>query len=352
MCEFLAGIVPVRTKSSEQLLSTDTHTGTSSYKFTYSVEIVPVCKDDLVCLPLKQARSLGNISQLAVCTRVGNSLHLMDPATLQSCEISAQVYWRMPFHALATVTDLVEFIVLDVELSGSVKGKFVLADAQVARAGAFVSHGEDNMESEGSIDQIIHTRTHLGAILQPGDTALGYHLSGANFNSDEFSGLSPDRIPDVILVKKTYPARRKKNKGRAWRLKSIAKEVEEDETIERKGIVGKQGGRDQKKVEQDYELFLRDIEEDAEMRAAVNLFKVDRAGSGKNRATRRARKAAHAAANSMDMDEEPSVPASEVAMEDTDEHEEEEEADFPEVRLDELLDDFEDLAIRDEEEDV
>lgn len=61
MCEFLAAVTPVRTKGSEQLLSTDTHSGTSSYKFTYSVEIAPICKDDLVCLSTKLARSLSNI---------------------------------------------------------------------------------------------------------------------------------------------------------------------------------------------------------------------------------------------------------------------------------------------------
>ena len=51
-----------RTKGSEQLISSDTHSGTSNYKFTYSVEIVPVCKDDLVCLPKAQAKAWGNIS--------------------------------------------------------------------------------------------------------------------------------------------------------------------------------------------------------------------------------------------------------------------------------------------------
>jgi hypothetical protein len=53
-------------KSSEQLLSTDTHSGTSSYKFTYSCEIIPICKDDLICLPQKQARSLSNISYVSL----------------------------------------------------------------------------------------------------------------------------------------------------------------------------------------------------------------------------------------------------------------------------------------------
>jgi nonsense-mediated mRNA decay protein 3 len=44
MCEFLASVVPVRIKTSEQLISLDTHSGSSSYKFTYSVEIIPICK--------------------------------------------------------------------------------------------------------------------------------------------------------------------------------------------------------------------------------------------------------------------------------------------------------------------
>jgi nonsense-mediated mRNA decay protein 3 len=161
------------------------------------------------------------------------------------------------------------------------------------------------MESEGSLDQIYHTRTHMGAILQPGDTALGYHLSAANFNSDEFAGLSSDRIPDVVLVKKSYPTRRKKSKARNWRLKSMAKEVEEDaQGGDRRGMIGKMGGRDQKKVEEDYEIFLRDLEEDVEMRGAVNLYKAEGAGSGlaggKNRAIRKTRKGT---GQDMDMDD-------------------------------------------------
>jgi nonsense-mediated mRNA decay protein 3 len=52
----------LRSKGSEQLISSDTHNGTSSYKFTYSVEIVPICKDDLVCIPKGLAKQWGNIT--------------------------------------------------------------------------------------------------------------------------------------------------------------------------------------------------------------------------------------------------------------------------------------------------
>jgi len=54
-------------------------------------------------------------------------------------------------------------------------------------------------------------------------------------------------------------------------------EGEEGEIGSGRGAVGRMpvGGRDQKKVEEDYELFLRDLEEDPEMRSTVNLYKAD-----------------------------------------------------------------------------
>ncbi|KAJ7131636.1 NMD3 family-domain-containing protein [Mycena crocata] len=360
MVEFLSSVVPVRSKSSEQLLSSDTHTNTANYRFTYSVEITPICKDDLVCIPPKQARQMSNINPLAVCVRVGNSLQLLDPTTLQSADISSAAYWRTPFESLATVSDLVEFTVLDVEPDGRARGKYVLADAQVALAGAFRAHNadEDTMmdydgNGAGRAAQIYHTRTHLGAILQPGDTALGYHITNANFNSEDYAALPSERLPDIVLVKKAYPNRRKKSKARSWRLRSIGKEAgEEGETGGGRGVVGRMGGRDQKKVEEDYELFLRELEEDPEMRGAVNLYKAPAGDTrmgpppGEGRAERKGRRKAQFA---MDVDVAEEAPPERVA--DVDEDEEEEEADFPEVKLDELLEGFDELTLGTGEED-
>jgi len=359
MVEFLGGVVPIRSKASERLLSADTHTNTANFKYTYSVEIVPICKDDLVCIPPKMARSLGNINPLTVCTRVGNSIHLLDPATLQFCEIPSPLYWRTPFEALASVSDLVEFTVLDVESSGTTRGKWVLSDTQVALSGAFRSTGlyEDdgmmNYESSAISNQIFHTRTHLGAILQPGDTVMGYHLSNANFNSDDYANLPQDRIPDIVLVRKAYPNRRKKTRTRNWRLRSMAKEEgEEGETGSGRGVVGRMGGRDQRKVEEDYELFLRELEEDPEMRGAVNMYKADGMKNEKAGAGLAGGKTRKKAQFAMDVDEghvdkEMEAGAAEPAAA---EHQDEDEPDFPEVHLDELLENFDEMTLGDEEE--
>ena len=50
-CDFLQSVVPMKSKSSEQLITQDAHSGDSTYKFTFSVEIVPICREDLVFLP-------------------------------------------------------------------------------------------------------------------------------------------------------------------------------------------------------------------------------------------------------------------------------------------------------------
>lgn len=362
----------IRSKASEQLISADTHTNTANFKYAYSIEIVPVCKDDLLCIPLKLARQLSNISPLTLCTRVGNALQLLDPSTLQSAEIPATLYWRTPFESLANVTDLREFTVLDVEIDGRTRGRFVLADVQVALNGAFRSSG-DNTNNNGSsgmdyydgtggtMEQIYHTRTHLGGILQPGDTVMGFFLTHANYNSDDFASLPPSRIPDIVLVRKAYPNRRKKTKSRNWQLRSIAKEAgEEGETSNARGAIGRMGGRDQKKVEEDYEIFLRDLEEDSEMRATVNLYKklgqqqqedvkMDGAADGGAKPTKGGRKKV---AYEMDIDEAPvqqqeggATTSAGAAGEN-----EEEEPDFPEVKLEELLENFDEMALGDNEE--
>lgn len=372
MVEFLTGVVPVRyvlsiptftyicrrlcarprSKASEQLLSADTRSNTANFKYTFSVEIAPICKDDLVCIPPKLAHSLANISPLTVCARIGNSLHLMDPATLQTAEITAPIYWRTPFDTLASLTDLVEFTMLDVEPEGATRGKWVLADAQVALSGAFRSHAagggtdDDAMDRDGAEDQIFHTRTHLGGILQPGDSAMGYFLTHANFNSDDFAALPAHRVPDVVLVKKAYPNRRKKNRPRAWRLRSIAKEAgEEGDTGAGRGVVGRMGGRDQRKVEEDYELFLRDLEEDEEMRGAVNLYRAQKQGAGSGLAGGKTRRKGQGQFD-MDVDQHEQAAALEYPVVGAEEADgDEEEVDFPDVKLDELLEDFDEMTL-------
>ena len=42
--DFVGGAVPIRHRSDKQLVSHNEHAATYNYKYTFSVEIVPVCK--------------------------------------------------------------------------------------------------------------------------------------------------------------------------------------------------------------------------------------------------------------------------------------------------------------------
>ena len=294
--DFLNSVVPVKTKNSQELISQDIHTSKKSYKFSFSAELVPICKDDLVALPIRIAKQSGNISPLLLCYKIATSVCLMDPQTLQSAEINAGVYWRAPFYSLTDTHDLAEFIVMDIEPTNVQRGKWRLGEVTVAKA-----------TDLGVNDRTYFTKTHLGGLLQAGDTVLGYLLNGANFNNDEYAAIEDSNtysstIPDVVLVKKAY--QRKKNRRRTWKLKRMAKD--EGELLPKKS--------DQNRVDREYETFLRDVEEDEELRAALALYKQQKRAE------------------------------EEMSVAETNEDEDE---DAPAVDMEELLDDFDELNMDD-----
>jgi nonsense-mediated mRNA decay protein 3 len=313
--EFLSAVTPVKSKRSEELISTDIHTSTKSYKFSFSAELVPICKDDLVCLPIKLAQQIGGISPMTLCHRIGTSINVMDPQTLQTAEISTQIYWRSPFNSLADVQELTEFVVMDIEPLGPSKGRYLLAEATVARASDL-----------GLNDQTYYTKTHLGNVLHVGDSVMGYHLEGTNFNNPQYEALekkSPNSIPDVLLVKKHYTRSKKKaGKGRSWKLKRMTRD--EGDLLPKKA--------DQERLERDFEMFLRDVEEDTELRQTLALYKAGKGPKPKNLPAR------------MEGLEEQ---VEEAAPSEMDEDESDE--DVPQIEMDELLDEFEDMGIAEQE---
>lgn len=58
-CLAQQSMVPIKSVESQQLISHDIHSNNFNYKTTFSVEIAPVCKGDVVCLPAALARQLG-----------------------------------------------------------------------------------------------------------------------------------------------------------------------------------------------------------------------------------------------------------------------------------------------------
>ncbi|XP_069939784.1 60S ribosomal export protein NMD3 [Cherax quadricarinatus] len=251
LVDFLMSVVPCRWTHSKKLISHDIHSNSYNYKFTFSVEIVTVCKDSVVCLPSKLAHQLGGIGQICVVHRVTNHIGLIDPSTAQLAEVSSTVFWRTPFNSLCTSKKLTEFVVMDTNAAdvkrfsgqGPISKKHQVAEVWVQRA------------SELGSDNVIFCRTHLGHILNPGDSVLGFDLRLSNVNDTNIDKINPDLVPDVILVKKIYADKATRNRRRRWRLKHLG--LDDDAHSQNK----------------DYTDFLEDLEEDPQYRTNVNIYR-------------------------------------------------------------------------------
>lgn len=84
LVDFLLGAAPCRYETSKRLISHDIHSNVYNYKHTFSVEIVPICKDDIVCLPQKLSKELGGFGPICICYRISQVISLIDPLTLRS----------------------------------------------------------------------------------------------------------------------------------------------------------------------------------------------------------------------------------------------------------------------------
>uniref|UniRef100_A0A7I4XZP2 60S ribosomal export protein NMD3 n=1 Tax=Haemonchus contortus TaxID=6289 RepID=A0A7I4XZP2_HAECO len=256
--DFLMTVLPCRYQYAQELVSHDTKNNTYDYKHTFCVEIVHICRDNIVCMPKKVAQHLGNMSQIAICLRVSNVITLIDPSNLQMADIQATSFWRDPFDSLCTPKQLSEFYVLDVEVvdnldrkagHGFVSKKHVLADVWLVR-----SHQVGMSDA-----QTLSTRTHLGHLLNPGDLVMAFDIRNCNVNNTVFDEMKPEDIPDVVIVKKVYD-RARRVAHRKWKLKRLV-------------VDGNIIGNETESVADEFQRFMEDVEEDPYLREKINIYK-------------------------------------------------------------------------------
>jgi len=273
--QFLQSVVPTRIKQSKRLISQDDSSNTKNYKHSLFVEITPICKDDLVCLHPKLCQELGGISPLMICYKVTGSLHFIDPISLKHVDVSASKYWQYPFTAIMSASQLIEYTVLDVEKSDSFASKSKGKDQKKSAAGLSKASKLDEKLALAEVklarssdfgvnDATVRCLTHLGNVLHAGDLVLCYDMEKANLPDVLQKDLAKRKkdLPEVIIVRKAY--RRKGAPKRKWKLKQLAKDAPDRSKKD-----------DAEKAADEYEQFLRDLEEDPEMRKNISLYKTD-----------------------------------------------------------------------------
>ena len=109
--DFISSILPVKVKDSKRLISHDQWSNIYNYKYTYMLEVAPVCKDDLIVLSQEESKKLGGIGPVLLCYKVSTNIHLLDPLTFEVIEFDENTYWKFNFRSHIDRTTLKEFIV-------------------------------------------------------------------------------------------------------------------------------------------------------------------------------------------------------------------------------------------------
>jgi len=287
---FLENVCPIKVKTSKKLISTDVKSNVSNFKYTNLVEICPLCKDDLLFLPSRMARSLGNISRLVFVKNISNVIHLIDPLTGQTASMSPEQFWREPLRPLITAarSRMTRYVVLAKEpvFLRPNASKRKTNRKQKSRLASVTLAKEDDL---GVNDQQYEEQSHVGYLLKAGDMCVGYDLKDTQFVDDEAETLrSEGKLPDVVVVRKLYGAAAAAAamdgtddaataaaaiaaKKRIWRLQRLDVDMTDAET----GGKSKKGGRGATKndVDMDEEDFMQEVEADRDMRMNMNLYK-------------------------------------------------------------------------------
>lgn len=270
---FLEGVCPIKTKTSKKLIGTDDKSNISNFKYTNLVEICPLCKDDLLHLPARMARNHGNISRLVLVKNISEVIHLIDPLTGQTAQLTSEAYWREPIRPLVTAarSRLTRYIVLGKEpvflrqnaskRQTSRKQKTRLATVTLARE---VDLGTNDSQCE---EQSI-----FGYLLKTGDVCVGYDLIDTQFVDDQAEALRADgKLPRVVILRKLYgtaaTGEEGSSRGRIWQLKRL-------DVVEAQQPSSARSARNAAEAnEMDEEDFLQEVEADKEMRVNMNLYK-------------------------------------------------------------------------------
>lgn len=223
---FLQRLAPLKIKTSQKLVSTDNHSNTAHIKHTVTADMVPLCRDDLILVGKGSRTPLAG--RLGLVLKVTSNISVVDASPqrtprVETTDLSAETYYKAggdkTFPILQTAERMIRWVVLDVELmdenddnnlheGSKTKGvsKYAMANALVAR--------ESDM---GKNDMTYDCVTHLGHLIQPGDTVLGYDLESTSASLSTSSELgvvdleevlhSNVVLPDVVLVKKVPPSK-------------------------------------------------------------------------------------------------------------------------------------------------
>lgn len=220
MVRFLESIVGCKIVESDRLISLDTKSNIAKSKNSFSVEIFPISVDDLILLSDKISKQ-KNLPKILLVKKVTTKVKLVCPHSGEFYEVPGKFFWnnKDDFEVVMTSKYFVEFNLIDFEKRGFNFEKSV--ECSVSR----------------NFEEIISCRSYLKNKMEEGAVFLGYDIKNSGIRGcDKMENI------DCILVRSQLKMSKKIN----------------IETNREKDI--------------EYEYFLEDVAEDAELRTGINIY--------------------------------------------------------------------------------
>jgi len=200
--------VPARKKESKDLRGSDRKSNVYNFQHTIAIEVVPLCKHDFVVLPPKLQQSLfGGSVAYAVVENVTKTVNLIEPTTGVRAKLSDAKFFANPFSAISSSkTGFTEFTILDVQPLRSSHKPLATASSLNEGDTSDVHIWEvevARMADLGINDERFVVNSHIGRILNPGDSVLGYDFANFNIPEDLSKFLKGRDLPPVVLLQKT-----------------------------------------------------------------------------------------------------------------------------------------------------
>ena len=302
---FVNSVMPIKTKQSRQLISHDQKSNVFNYKYSFMLEIAPICRNDLIVLSSETSKAFGGIGPFVLCFKQTNHIHLIDPITFDILDIDGTTYWQHQFKSVVNRECLSEFCVMNCSEEVDYSAKYVKermlkesqrkmdVDVDANTSSVSKDNAQDQYEKrkrhnleknrfvvvtaqvvKDGYSDVIEVRSHLGRKMRPGDVYYGYDLREINVSGDLARGVGKEKVPDVVLVRKKYHVAERK----IFKLKRMKMDVEgeEEENVnEKEKEKGKRGKKRQKandRREKEFERFVEDVAVTKDIRSKINLY--------------------------------------------------------------------------------
>ncbi|SOV13242.1 60S ribosomal export protein NMD3, putative [Plasmodium sp. gorilla clade G2] len=115
-CDFILSKTMSKCKNSKHLINHDANNNTYNYLYTFSIDICPICKDDLIFFPKGLATKYGIKNVFYLCIHVSIFIILINPfSSANHVYISPERYNKNPFLPLLSKADAKVFLILNIE---------------------------------------------------------------------------------------------------------------------------------------------------------------------------------------------------------------------------------------------